>query len=251
MSPSRPRIRRVPLERTRPIRNPVVSAVRPASGFASPFDAREGLSTAERLAAVSNAAVQGAVECGVKTAYTVIDEYMRRGREAASRDRGRPNWRGDMNDNRYNYNNPNMAWGPMWPFIAPWMQAMQAWTSAMSTFVPGAVPQNPWGQCATSPTVSMTVSSRFPTEVSACVDPGVDAMRLSADALSMDQADLRLFGGVVITSECGHVRISVRVPNDQPPGRYSAAIKDTAGCRRGELTVEISRLETPPSGGTA
>jgi len=250
MSASRPRIRRVPLERTGPIRNPVVSAARPALGFGLPFDPREGLRTAERLAAVSNAAVQGAVECGVKTAYTVIDEYMRRGREAASRHREHPNWRGDMNDNRYSYSNPNTAWGPMGPFIAPWMQAMQAWMCAMSAFVPGAVPQNPWGQCATSPAVSVKVFSRYPTEISAYVDPGADAMHLTADALSTDRADVRPFGGAVITSECGHVRVSVTVPDDQPAGRYRAAIKDAAGCRRGELTVEISKLETPPSGRT-
>jgi hypothetical protein len=156
-----------------------------------------------------------------------------------------------MYDNRYNYSNPNMAWGPMGPFIAPWMQAMQAWMCAMSAFVPGAVPQSPWGQCATSPAVSVKVSSRYPTEVSACVDPGADATHLIADALCTDRADVRPLGGVVITSECGHVRVSVTVPDDQPAGRYRAAIKDTAGCRRGELTVEISKLETPSGGKTA
>ena len=47
----------------------------------------EGLRTAERLAELSSAAVRGAVECGVQTAYTVIDEYMRRGHEAYDRAR--------------------------------------------------------------------------------------------------------------------------------------------------------------------
>ena len=41
-------------------------------------------------------AAAGAVECGVHTAYAVIDEYMRRGREAAGRYQERSDWRGDI-----------------------------------------------------------------------------------------------------------------------------------------------------------
>ena len=108
MSASRPRLRRVPPERTGPIRNPVArtchelmtSGIRHRDWRTVDATLGEGLRTAQRLAAVSDAAVQGAVECGVRTAYTVIDEYMRRGREAAGRIGNSPDWRNDMSDNR-------------------------------------------------------------------------------------------------------------------------------------------------------
>ena len=85
----------MPPEGSGPIRNPIVppsagrddaprsAAAAPGAAFGAVVD--EGLRTAERLAEISSAAVRGAMECGVQTAYTVIDEYMARGREAASR----------------------------------------------------------------------------------------------------------------------------------------------------------------------
>ena len=215
----------------------------------------EGLRTVERLAAASDAAVQGAVECGVRTAYTVIDEYMRRGREAAGRHGERPNWRGDMKDDRQNFGNWSTMWGPMGPLMAPWMQVMQAWTTAMSAFVPGAAAQNPWNPyagggvwgsspsptAATSPKVSVQVSSKCPTEVIPSMPPGADSMTLAADALEIDDGSgAPSLVGVAITCTPGHVRVSVTVPNDQPAGRYSGAIKDAAGMQVGDLTVDVS-----------
>jgi hypothetical protein len=246
MSPSA-RLRRVPLRRTGPIRNAAVSGGRPAPGQGSPFDVGEGLRAAERLAAVSSSAVQGAVECGVNTAYTVIDEYMRRGQEAASREREHANQRGHMNDDRYRYNNPYMAWGPMAPLIAPWIQAMQAWACAMSAFVPGAMPRDPWnryGQCASSPNISVRVTSRYPTEVTTTLMPGADSMTLAATDLRIDppgnagapplRAD--------ITCERGPIQVIVSVPDDQPPGRYRGAIVNRAdGMTVGSLVVEIAK----------
>src|SRR6266536_2010068 len=114
MSPPSSRRKRVPPEQSGPIRNPVVppsahaddapQAARSATTAGASFGAvvDEGLRTAERLAEISNAAVRGAMECGVQTAYTVIDEYMARGREAASRYQTRPDGRGAMNDDRQN-----------------------------------------------------------------------------------------------------------------------------------------------------
>lgn len=234
---------------------------RPIPGVGALLDATvgEGLRTAERLAAISDAAVQGAVECGVRTAYTVIDEYMRRGREAAGRYRERPNWRSDMNDDRQNYGNWSTAWGPMWLFIAPWMQMMRAWTDVMSTCVPGAAPQDFWSPYArggawgparpspTSPKVSVQVSSQRPIEVILSVAPGADAMTLVADALQIDDGSgAPSLVGVTIKCTPGHVRVSVTVPNDQPAGRYSGAIRDAAGMHVGDLTVHVSEPATGP-----
>ena len=181
MSPARPRTRRVPPERTGPVRNPA-AASRPAPGIDALLDATvgEGLRTAERLAAASGAVVQGAVECGVRTAYTVIDEYVKRGREAARREE-RPVGRDTMSDEQRNYGNWSAAWGPMWPLAAPWLQAMQAWANAMSAFAPGMAPPNVWGPfpgggpwgptpsppgASTPPRVSVQLSSDAPTKVS-------------------------------------------------------------------------------------
>lgn len=252
----------MPPERTGPARNPVVPAGRPAPVIGALLDATlgEGLRTAERLAAASGAAVQGAVECGVKTAYTVIDEYMRRGREAASRQE-RPNWRGDMKDDRQNSGNWSTMFGPMGPLMAPWMQMMQAWTTAMSSFVPGAAPQAAWNPytwggaaggphppgAATSPTVSVQLSSHRPAEVTFGVAPGADAMTLAADPLGIDDGSgAPPLVAVAITCTPGHVRVSVTVPNDQPPGRYSGAIRDAAGMQVGDLTVDVSGPATRP-----
>jgi hypothetical protein len=211
----------------------------------------EGLRTVERLAAASDAAVQGAVECGVRTAYTVIDEYMRRGRETAGRHQQRPDWRNDMSNDPRNYGNWSAAWGPMWPLVAPWAQAMQVWTTAMSAFVPGGAPQGAWNPyagpaaypsgAATLPAVSVEVSSHSLTEVTVSVAPGADAGTLAADALAIDDgSDAPSLVGTAITGTPGHVRVSVTVPNDQPPGRYGGAIRNAAGMQVGALTVQVS-----------
>jgi hypothetical protein len=149
-----------------------------------------------------------------------------------------------MSDNRYNYNYQYTPWGPMWPFVAPWVQAMQAWTCAMAAFGSG-MPQRQWDPCAPcdapgrSPRVSVKVSSPYRTEVSACIDPGAEDCHLTAELKTSDTSVPPL-SGISIKKESGHVCVSVTVPTGQPPGRYSGAIRDAAGCRRGELTVEMS-----------
>jgi hypothetical protein len=250
MSHPRSRQKREPPDRSGPDRSPLVPAA--ASELGVP-PARE-LSDIERLTATSNAVMQGAVEHGVKTAYTVIEEYIRRGREAAAR--VNPNWRGDMDSNRYNYSNPNIACGPMWPLVAPWVQMIQAWTCAMGAFVPGAAPPQPWNPystrdsaccaqpAATGPKVSVRVNSQYPTEVQASIDSGADAMPLTADPLkASDEEDHPPLRSVAIKCERGHVHVHITVPTDQPAGRYAGAIRDAAGCKRGELALEIGNPE--------
>ena len=261
MSASGSRLKRVAPERSGPIRNPVVPNLRRIDsvppveravfgdgGFDS--NEEEASRARQRPAAASGGAVQDAVECGVRTAYAVIDEYMRRGREAAVRHRERPDWSSDMSDNRYNYGHPNAAWGPMWPFIAPWMQAMQAWACAMTAMAPGAAPYRPWDPqyaygasgCATLPRVSVKVTSQYRTEVSACIEPGAEACALTADPLKDGaQTDALPLKGIEIKAEHGHVYVCVTVPIDQPAGKYSGAIRDSGGCKRGELKVDISK----------
>jgi hypothetical protein len=248
MSPTA-RLRRVPVGRTRPIRNAAVPGGQPAPRSDSPFGVAEGLRAAQRLAAVSGSAVKGAVESGVNIAYTVIDEYMHRGEEAASREREHARQRGSMNDDRYNCNNPYMAWGPMAPLIAPWIQAMQAWMSAMSAFAPGGMyraPWNPYAQTTSSPNVSVRVTSRHPTEVTTTLAPGADAMTLAAAELRIVDPLPEHAGAPPLNASitCGPrpIQVSVSVPDAQPPGRYRGAIVNSAdGTQVGTLLVQISK----------
>ena len=245
MSPS-VRLKRVPLARTRPVRNAAVPGGRPAPRSVSPFGVVEA---AEKLAEVSDSAVKGAVECGVNTAYTVIDEYMRRGLEAATRQREHARQRGTMNDDRYSCSNPYIAWGPMAPLIAPWIQAMQAWVCAMSAFAPGAMYRGPWtsyAQTTSSPNISVRVTSRHPTEVTTTLAPGADAMTLSAAELRIVDPAPEPVGAPPLTASitCGPrpIQVSVSVPDTQPPGRYRGAIVNNAdGTQVGTLLVQISR----------
>jgi len=275
MSPSSSRRKRVPPEGSGPIRNPIVprsagrdhapraAASAPGAAFGAVVD--EGLRTAERLAEISTAAVRGAMECGVQTAYTVIDEYMARGREAASRFQNRPDGRGPMSDDRQNFGGWSTAWGPMSPFVLPWMNAMRMWTDALTMFAPGA--QQGWNPAATgyqvpnaaggaapytgagpAPRVSVRVSSQSAAEVTLNVAPYADRMTLVAGPLQKidGPSDALPLTGVSITCEPGHVRVSVTVITDQPPGRYSGVVMNTTGNEIvGSLTVEIAGPYAP------
>jgi hypothetical protein len=92
--------------------------------------------------------------------------------------------------------------------------------------------------------VSVKVSSPYRTEVSASIDPGADTTHLTFDPVKKSgetDAPPLPNKSVTIEYECGHVRISVTVPNEHPAGLYKGAIRDGCGCKRGELTVEIFR----------
>src|SRR5580658_2495127 len=93
-----PRLKRPQPARGGPIRNPI----------APPRSSPEP-------AAFAGAAVCGALENGVRTAYAVIDDYMRRGQEAARGIYNDSNRRGPMNENRGNFNG---GFNPMNPFAS-------------------------------------------------------------------------------------------------------------------------------------
>jgi hypothetical protein len=151
-----------------------------------------------------------------------------------------------MNDDRHYYNNPYTAWGPMAPLIAPWIQAMQAWTCAMAAFAPGAMPRDSWSPfgCPTpSPNVSVRVISPYQTEVTPTLAPGAECMTLSAAELRIfDPPPDRVIEPLRATIVPGSrpVLVTVTVPVDQPPGRYRGSIVNNAdGCTVGSLLVQI------------
>jgi hypothetical protein len=213
----------------------------------------EGMATAFRMAEGASTTMQGAVERGVETAYTVIEDYMRRGQQAAGRYRDRTQGERAMNgDNYSNGYGPN-GYGPMGAMMAPWMQAMRLWAETMSALIPGGAAMGAqWMNAFTSPMsgaqaaggVAVRITSKTPAEVSIDLDPRAYCIPLKASPLvhsttpdtapALVAVDLQY-----VDSRC---RVSIAVPNDQPAGSYSGAILDTAGLQRGTLRV---MLEAP------
>jgi len=246
MSASAPRQKRVPPARRAPIRNPLVPPRK-----ASASDVGDGPVVDESLHGTSpytSSSAKGPLERGIRTAYDVIEEYMRRGYEAAGNNQHQSDMRGQMNYNRTNYNSWQNPWGPMGMLTEQWLMAMRTWTDVMSAFVSGCPPQQAWnpaGTCrpneATVPTVSVEVTSQRPTEVTANLSPCADVIELAADSLQAAGFDAPPIKHVSIVREPGRVRVRVRVAADQPAGCYRGAIRNKADtCIVGELTVRIN-----------
>lgn len=247
----RKRLKREAPPRSAPIRNSVTGALRDSTSSSIPLalsDAvDQSLKAAERLTATADATMKGAVERGVDTAYMVIEEYMRRGQEAASRFRQRNGGgRSDMNDDQQRFGPFGNASGPMGPIIAPWVQAMRMWTDAMATFAAGGGPtvelMNRFlaGFAVARPKISVEVSSEYPTEVIVALDPGAELTKLTAEPLvHAEDKNAPPLAATVIDCASDIVRIRLTVPNDQPAGQYRGAIKDPAGIKRGELVAQV------------
>jgi hypothetical protein len=260
--PTRARFTRNPVERGRPIRKPLTHvpetaesthAAKPSTpaGAAGTVSAAvdEGLKAAERLRTMSADAVRGAVECGVRTAYSVIDDYMRRGYDAASGSQSGSRERGHMSDDRQNYNAWSTAWGPASPLMEQWMNAMRTWTEAWSSMAQGMSPAasratGSAGSSAagTASNISIQVSSDRSVEVTPHLFPGADTMTmLTADPLqSCEHADAPALTGIDMRTEPGHVRVKVTIMADQPAGTYSGPVRNAQRVVVGALTVTIA-----------
>lgn len=255
MNPSDARPTRTPPRRTGPIRNPLNPQPASGNGRSSSHPAAPG------------DALRGALECAVQTAYTVIDDYMRRGYEAARNTRDYADSRGYMPDDKTQYGNLFNPWGPMMTGpMQMWMSTMQAWANAWSAFVPGGFPQQMWNMPASSAgpaaPVSVTVSTQRPAEITTTtsLNPGAEYSLLKVDSLSCEapQPSTQAHGksahgvassiqGIAISSGPGGVRIAVSVSADQPAGKYSGAIKAADGRIAGNLTVVITDLAQKPA----
>ena len=212
----------MPPDRNGPIRNPL--APRPVP---------------QQPHAPNSPAAPGALENGVRTAYAVIDEYMRRGQEAARGFSSDPDKRDDMSDYRGNYGGGFNPWGPFAIFAEQWMRT---WSQAFSNFMPGW-PQPGWpaaGYQAGAPRVSIQVSSARPAEVTASLQPGMDS-QLACDPLRPETCAASPIDPPSVVCDPVGVRISVRVNADQPVGRYRGCIRrKTDGNAAGEITVVIT-----------
>src|SRR5215472_17569126 len=133
------RRKRVSPEQEGPIRNrlttpPEANRPRTSEAHPPPSGSRES----------AGDALRDALECGVRTAYTVINEYMRRGYEAARASQSTQHDRGDMRDDTRGYTGWNNPWNPISNPMQQWASMMRAWAEAWSAFAPGGWPQQMW-----------------------------------------------------------------------------------------------------------
>ncbi|HEX8711975.1 MAG TPA: hypothetical protein VF730_08890 [Terracidiphilus sp.] len=229
------RVKRPQPEQSGPIRSPM--APPQVGGPADMFTA-------------AGAAVCGVLENGVRTAYAVIDEYMRRGQEAARGMFNDPNRRGPMSDSGGNFgggynsfNNP-MA-NPMAAMAAQWMSAMQAWAQMFSSYMPPGWQQagmNPLGYAQGAPVaVAVKLSSARPTEVAVSLMPGVDPLSVVCDALRAEGSGGKPIEGVTIGRDGAAIQVGVKIAANQAAGRYHGFIKRRSDQGIvGELTVTVS-----------
>jgi hypothetical protein len=240
MTPSGPRLKRTSPAQSGSIRNAAASS-RSDAGPAVP----KKPAPADPISA-AGAAVCGALEGGVRTAYAVIDEYMRRGQDAARDIFNDPSRRGSMNnDERPNFPGGYNQSNPMAMFAEQWMMAMRAWSQAWSSFAPGGWPMpgmNPFVPSAgQSPTVTVKVSSASPVEVTANLHPGTDAASLVAEPLRAEGHTAPEIAAPEIIREGSTVSVAVKIGPKQPKGRYRSNIRRKAdGSVAGDLVVVVA-----------
>ena len=240
MTMTKTHVKRTSPEQNGPIRN----------AMASPRSSAEPGAPGDMFTA-AGAAVCGVLENGVRTAYAVIDEYMRRGQEAARGAFNDPNRRGPMSDGSGNYgggfnsfNNP-MA-NPMAAMAAQWMSAMQAWSQMFSSYMPPAWQQagmNPfaYAQSPTAMSVAVKLSSARPAEVSASLMPGVDPLNVVCDALHAHGGAGKPIEGVTIARDGAAIQVGVKIAATQAAGKYHGFLKRKSDQGIvGELTVTVS-----------
>jgi len=240
MSPSSPRRKLKQPAQTGPVRNS--TAPQPASAPRAAGTPRDPI-------AAAGTAVCGALENGVRTAYAVIDDYMRRG-QATARNlfNNDPNRRGTMSDDRSSSSGAYNPSNPMAMFTEQWMTAMRAWTQAWSSFVPGAWQQNmmnPFVAAAPANSVSVKIASARPVEVLVNVSPnssfGLDLHELVAEPLRAEGSKAGAINPPEIAREPGRMRVSIKVADMQPAGLYRGVIRKKAdGTVAGDLTVIVS-----------
>jgi hypothetical protein len=242
------RQKRTPPDRVGPIRNSRLGFVVPPATAPAP--------AAEPLEPVTE--VCEALERGVRSAYAVIDEYMRRGRQAARSFQDATNLGGFVMDDKSNFGGSGFGgsgfggsnpWGSMPPIAEQWMAAMRAWANAWAQFIPGGIPPmwNPaaYGMGPNAPTMpawplTISVTSSRPTEVTATITPGCDAVALTVEPLQAQGIAAPPIDGVTAVRSAGALKLTVKVKPDQPEGTYRGTVRKSAdGCPAGEVIVVI------------
>lgn len=237
------------------------------------------------------------MDSAVRTAYTVIDDYMRRGYEAANRycgahhqyydhhhQFGHDPYCGDWHQSSPWSGAPS-PFGPSSPLMFQMTEAMRTWTTLlygayrmpsgpgsshpgfnpMDGHVSGPAPPsdhahnpnrghppNPPNtgqsnganagskQAPAESKLIVKVSSDRPTEVIPNLGPGAYGIELIVEPLAHEMGEAPPIAGLNIScTKDGQVNLSVTVIPDQPTGRYTGGIKNTAGDIVGGLTVVL------------
>ena len=240
MNPS-PRLKRTQLKQTGPLRNPMA----PPQPRNVPGGPPPDLFTA------AGATVCGVLENGVRTAYAVIDEYMRRGQDAARTIFNDPNRRGFMSDNRSNFPGAGYSYGggyppsnPMAMLAEQWMMMLRMWSNAFSAVAPGQWPMpgaNPYSYPgAASVPVTVKIEANRPVELTANVYAGPDGQALMSESLRSDGSGGKTMDGPSVIRDGMSVRVTLKVAEQQPSGTYRGAIRRKSdGFVVGDLIVVL------------
>lgn len=251
---------------------------------------RQSLDTGRAMSDAAEATMQGFVERGVNTAYQVIDEYMRRGQEAAQR--FSPPGFGSAGPG---YASPGFAadvagaWaqnlaGPLGQaassMAVPWAQLLRAWADGLATMSPMAGQATGWPP-ATGASVSASASAQAPTAGSSAASPGATASaagpraKITVECIARQPAEMAVSlepgadlaalharwscegvgavgpGDVIVYSEPGHVHVRLALCEQSVPGRHVAALVDGQDQEWGSLSVRIAQDCAGDASGTA
>lgn len=240
MNSSSPRLKRTQPKQIGPLRNPI----------APPQPRRVPGDTPPDLFSAAGATVCGVLENGVRTAYAVIDEYMRRGQDAARTVFNDPTRRGFMSDNRSNFPGGNPYGGgyppsnPMAMLAEQWMMMMRMWGNAFSAVAPGQWPMpgtNPYSySAATSVPVIVKIEANRPVELTANVYAGPDGQALISDSLKSDGSGESTIESLSVIRDGMSVRVTLKVAAQQPSGTYRGVIRRRSdGFVVGDLIVVL------------
>ena len=133
----------------------------------------------------------------------------------------------------------NQPFMPLAALTEQWLHAMQAWTNAWLSLIPGACPpSNRPGYGL--PTIAVRVYAVQPVEVTASLKEGAECIELVSDTLYADDGSgLKIDAQhLSIKQVDANVRITLELDKPISPKRYTGAIRSKAdGSRAGALTV--------------
>jgi hypothetical protein len=234
MNTSSPRLKRTRPERVGPIRTAMSARPTGEPNTGAPRDP----------IGMAGAAVRGALENGVRTAYTVIDEYLRRGQETARTVFQTSYWRGPMNNDRDNFGTGFPPGNPMSMLSEQLMLAMRMWTQTMTAFVP-----SPWAQPGAapfpsaemrSPAMTVTLSASRPIEVSVTIYSASEGLLLVSEPLRAEGFAALSIDPPTLVREQGSIGVTLNIAAEQPAGRYRGLIRrESDKTIAGEVTARV------------
>jgi hypothetical protein len=194
----------------------------------------------------------GTLEAAVRTAYTVIDDYMRRGCDAASLHHQPYAWSDPMNNDDYSQNNWGNSWGPTAPMMAQWAQALQTWTMLLYGQGQGMGGPPGWDQWPKGPggaypppTPGAYPPPRGAVPGGVSGPPPPSANNASSEGMGTGNSPAGLEVSIRVTSECP----TEVIPNIGPgPGGTTLQVDPLACLSDSHPSLTGTRAEYDPTG---